>query len=47
MRGVIRAGFEITDLVEPEPERTFLETIPDMKDELRRPMMLIVAAVKK
>ena len=47
VRGVIGAGFEITDLVEPEPEGTFLETIPDMKDEVRRPMMLIVAAVKK
>lgn len=47
VRGVIGAGFEITDLVEPQPDKTLLETVPDMVEELRRPMMLIVAAVKK
>lgn len=44
---LIKAGFEITGLIEPEPEEHLLETIPGMKDELRRPMMLLVSARKK
>lgn len=47
IKGLIQAGFEITDFVEPQPDELLFDTIPDMKDELRRPMMLIVAAVKK
>lgn len=44
---LIRAGFEITSLIEPEPDSELLETVVGMKDELRRPMMLIIAAKKK
>lgn len=44
---LISNGFEITALVEPEPEKTMLENVPGMQDELRRPMFLIVSAVKK
>lgn len=41
VRALIKAGFEIVDLAEPQPEN------PDaMPDELRRPMMLIIAAKK-
>lgn len=47
VNGLITAGFEITGLVEPEPDASMLDTIPGMRDELRRPMMLIVSAVKK
>lgn len=47
INGLIRGGFEITGLVEPEPDRALLGKIPGMEDELRRPMMLIVSAVKK
>lgn len=43
---LIKAGFEITGLVEPEPDASMLD-IPGMRDELRRPMMLIVSGVKK
>lgn len=46
VNGLIRNGFEITGLVEPEPDETMLN-IPGMKDELRRPMMLIISADKK
>lgn len=46
VNGLIRAGFTITGLVEPQPDETTLETVPGMKNELRRPMMLIVSAVK-
>lgn len=40
-------GFAITDLIEPQPEPEMLDTIEGMRDELRRPMMLIIAAQKK
>ena len=40
-------GFAIRDLVEPRPDPTMLDTVPDMADELRRPMMLIISATKK
>lgn len=46
VNSLIRAGFEITGLVEPEPDESMLN-IPGMKDELRRPMMLLVSAIKK
>lgn len=39
-------GFVINQVVEPQPPESMLE-IPGMKDELRRPMMLIVSANKK
>ena len=47
VNGLIQNGFEITGLVEPEPDKTLLDSIPGMRDELRRPMMLIISAVKK
>ena len=45
--GLLAAGFEITGLVEPQPEAALLDTVPGMRDELRRPMMLILSAVRK
>lgn len=47
VNGLIQAGFEITGVVEPEPDEALLDTITGMRDELRRPMMLIVSAIKK
>lgn len=47
VNGLIRAGFRITGLIEPEPDVEMLESIPGMKDELRRPMMMLVSAVKE
>ena len=43
---LLRYGFSITGLFEPKPEPKIIERIPMMKDELRRPMMLIVSAKK-
>lgn len=43
---LLNSGFMLTRLIEPCPADNLLDTIPDMKDELRRPMMLLVAAVK-
>jgi SAM-dependent methyltransferase len=47
VNGLIKAGFEITGLVEPEPDEHLLQTNPKMLDELRRPMMLLISARKK
>ena len=43
---LVSSGFEITGMSEPEPQKSLLENIPEMKDELRRPMFLILSAVK-
>ena len=45
LNGLLRNGFAITALVEPMPEERLLD-MPGMKDELRRPMMLLAAARK-
>lgn len=44
---LIKAGFEITRIVEPKPTEDLIYTIPGMLDELRRPMMLLVSAIKR
>lgn len=44
---LINSGFEVTGCVEPRPEKSLLEAKPEMSDELRRPMMLLVSARKK
>lgn len=41
---LLKQGFAITGLVEPQPDPTLLDTVPGMRDELRRPMMLLVRA---
>lgn len=43
---LLNNGFEIRQLIEPMPPADMLD-IPGMKDEMRRPMMLIAAAQKK
>lgn len=43
---LIIAGFNITAVKEPTPSDKMLKSIPEMKDELRRPMFLIISAVK-
>lgn len=43
---LFRAGFAVTGVVEPRPAPELLDSVPGMRDELRRPMMLIVAARK-
>ncbi|AJA47015.1 methylase involved in ubiquinone/menaquinone biosynthesis [Clostridium pasteurianum DSM 525 = ATCC 6013] len=47
LNDLIKAGFEITGLVEPKPAEDLLYTVPGMLDELRRPMMLLVSSRKK
>lgn len=47
IQGVLQAGFTLRDVVEPQPTSDMLRDIPAMKEELRRPMMIAVAADKK
>lgn len=44
---LIKTGFEITGIVEPMPEESMLKESLEMQDELRRPMMLLISAIKK
>ncbi|MBD8348913.1 class I SAM-dependent methyltransferase [Dysgonomonas sp. HGC4] len=44
VNGLIKAGFQITGLIEPEVDPRFLEMNEEMKNELRRPMFLIISA---
>ncbi len=43
---LLEVGFALTGLVEPQPEEFLLDTVPEMRDELRRPMMLLISAKK-
>lgn len=46
LNGLLKNGFTITNIVEPQPSQELLNTVPTMQEELRRPMMLIVTAQK-
>ena len=46
LMGLLQNGFAITAVAEPMPPREMWD-IPGMKDEMRRPMMLIIRAVKQ
>lgn len=39
-------GFSLRKVVEPMPALELLDSVPGMRDELRRPMMLLVSATK-
>ena len=43
---LLTGGFSLRRVVEPKPPQRMMD-LPGMKDELRRPMMLLVAAVKQ
>ncbi len=47
INGLIKNGFEIIEIAEPQPEATAIDILPELKDELRRPMFLILSARKK
>ena len=47
LNSLLKSGFAVTALVEPQPEERLLKTVPGMAEELRRPMMLLVSAQKK
>lgn len=43
---LLKNGFAISSIVEPQPDAGLLDSVPGMRDELRRPMMLLVASIK-
>ena len=43
---LLQNGFRLRRVVEPQPPASMMD-LPGMKDEMRRPMMLLVAAVKE
>lgn len=43
---LLKQGFKIKEITEPEPDSKMLKEIPEMKDELRRPMMLLISVEK-
>ena len=45
INALLKNGFTIKHLVEPEPPQEMMD-IPSMKDEMRRPMMLLISAQK-
>ncbi|MCK1983695.1 MULTISPECIES: class I SAM-dependent methyltransferase [Peribacillus] len=47
MNDLICAGFSIKAVKEPMPSDEMLKSVPEMKDENRRPMFLIISAVKE
>lgn len=46
LMGLLGCGFELRAVEEAEPPESMMD-IPGMKDELRRPMMLLVKAEKR
>lgn len=47
VNALLSNGFALTGLAEPQPPQEMIDAIPGMADELRRPMMLILAAKKQ
>ncbi|WP_455769975.1 methyltransferase [Sphingobacterium spiritivorum] len=46
LNGVIAAGFTINRIAEPKPSDVVLEEFPEMKDESRRPVFILISATK-
>jgi SAM-dependent methyltransferase len=46
MNTLIASGFSIRSVAEPKPTEEMLETNPDMRDEMRRPIFLMISAVR-
>lgn len=46
VQNLLRAGFSITGIVEPQPTEDSLLAVAEMAEELRRPMMLLLSAKK-
>lgn len=43
---LLKCGFEIKEVIEPMPPKEMLDEIDGMRDELRRPMMLLISVRK-
>lgn len=47
LQNLLSNGFEIVALVEPQPQAEMIDKIDGMRDEMRRPMMLVLSAIKR
>lgn len=47
VNALIDAGFTIERLAEPQPAQELMEQHPEWRDETRRPMFLLIAAIKR
>jgi len=43
----IRSNFDIQEISEPKPSEEILKKYTEMKDEMRRPIFIIISAIKK
>lgn len=43
---LLKHGFILKEVIEPQPGEEMLKEIPEMKEELRRPMMLLISVLK-
>ena len=41
---LLQNGFQLTEIIEPQPSDELLHSVPGMEEELRRPMMLLISA---
>lgn len=46
LNGLLKQGFIIKEIIEPQPQPDMINRFGEMKDEMRRPMMLLISAVK-
>ncbi|ASW76108.1 SAM-dependent methyltransferase [Chryseobacterium piperi] len=46
LSSLLKQGFKIKEITEPEPSDQMLKEFAEMKDELRRPMMLLISVEK-
>lgn len=46
LNGLLKQGFKIKKITEPTPDKEMLKEFPEMENELRRPMMLLILAEK-
>ncbi|WP_017497817.1 bifunctional 2-polyprenyl-6-hydroxyphenol methylase/3-demethylubiquinol 3-O-methyltransferase UbiG [Flavobacterium sp. WG21] len=46
LNAVVNSGFNITQISEPKPSEEIIEKYPEMTDELRRPIFIMIAAGK-
>ncbi|KFF24641.1 class I SAM-dependent methyltransferase [Chryseobacterium vrystaatense] len=46
LNSLLKQGFKINEITEPEPSTEMLNEFSEMKDELRRPMMLLISVEK-
>lgn len=47
LNNLLKCNFRIKEVIEPQPDDAMLREIEGMKDEIRRPMMLLISTIKE